>query len=223
MDGAMQGPTATIATCNFPTLCRKVLDESADKLVMAVETDAEEHLRYIRDVMQRSSEFSAISGIGVMIVGTIGVATSAYTATQLQPSGRWVAVWCVVAVIALVAGTLPTLAKARRAGSSVAVGPGRKFALCLAPALLAGAGLTYGLYQAELFELLPAAWMLIYGAGLMAGGTYSVGNVPVFGGLIMLVGLVALFVPGFGSLLMGVGFGLLHLVMGAIIYRRYGG
>jgi hypothetical protein len=190
---------------------------------MALQTDAEEHLRYIRDVMQRSTEFSAISGVGVMAIGIVGIAASAYAAFALEPSAEWMLFWCAVAAVALLVGVPPTVRKARSAGTSVAVGPGRKFALCVAPAIVAGAGITFGLYQHDLFDLMPAAWLMIYGAGLTAGGTYSIGNLHVFGGLFILIGIAALLLPIPGDILMGVGFGVFHLVMGSTIYRRYGG
>ncbi len=190
---------------------------------MSGKFEAEDELRYIRDVMQRSTEFSAISGIGLIAIGVIGAGASIYASITFEPSAAWAKFWCTVAVLALLVSLVLSVKKARRSGTSVAAGPGRKFALCLAPAIIGGAALTFGLYQYGVFELMPAAWLLMYGAGLAAGGTYSVGNLPLFGGLFMLVGILAVLTSIPGDVLMGAGFGVLHLVMGLIIYRRYGG
>lgn len=158
-----------------------------------------------------------------MGVGFIGVAASIYASVSLELSAQWVAYWCVIAALALTVSLLLTRRKASRNGLSVTGGPGRKFALCLAPAIVGGAVLTFGLHQHGLYELMPAAWFLMYGAGFVAGGTYSIGNLPLFGALFMLFGVAAVLTQTPADLLMGVGFGGLHLVMGLIIYRRYGG
>ena len=190
---------------------------------MATQNDAEEHLRYIRGVMERTTEFSAISGIGVIAVGGLGVAASVIAAVRLEPSAQWALFWTGVAVVAVVIGGITTRAKAKRRSTSVSIGPGRKFGLCFAPAIVAGAALTYGLYQNDLFTLMPATWLMVYGVGVTAGGTYSIGSVSLSGGLFIVLGIAALLVPSSGELLMGVGFGALHVVMGMIIYRRHGG
>jgi membrane-bound ClpP family serine protease len=114
--------------------------------------------------------------------------------------------------------------KARQVGAPALPRPGRKFVFSLFPPLLAGAILSLALYGAGMTHLLPGVWLLLYGAGIMTAGTFSVRVVPVMGMCFMLAGAVALFCPAaWGNLLMAAGFGGLHFVFGTIIARRYGG
>ncbi len=187
-------------------------------------SEAEEHLRYIRDVMERSSEFSAISGVGVIFIGVMAIVLAVVSMNAGWSDQTWLTVWIAAAAISILVGTMTTLRKARDSGTPITVGPTRKFALCLLPAIVVGAALTASLVSYDLYELMPAMWLLVYGAGITAGATYSSGHLYRFGMGFILVGLAALTSPQeWADVAMLVGFGVVHLAMGIWIARKYGG
>ena len=182
-----------------------------------------EDLRFIRDTMERASAFTAVSGWGQVISGVTALAAAAVAAQQTSGFG-WLRVWLAEGIVAVVIGLLACTWKANRRGLPLFSGPARKVALGLAPPLVAGAFLTFVLFRAGLQAALPAAWLLLYGAGIMTGGAYSVSIVPVMGLCFMVVGSLAVLGPAaWGNSFLAAGFGGLHIIFGFLIARRHGG
>jgi hypothetical protein len=184
---------------------------------------AMDNLRYIRETMERSTAFTAVPGWGMVAIGTTALIASV-VAGRAPSGGAWLATWLTEALLAAAIGGLTMARKARRANATVLAGPGRKFALSLAPPLLAGALLTIALTRAGVIALLPGVWLLLYGAGVVTGGAFSVRAVPLMGVAFMALGVVALFGPhGLETPLLAAGFGGLHIGFGFVIARNHGG
>ena len=184
---------------------------------------AMDNLRFIRETMERAGSFTAVSGWGQVLIGA-GALMAAGLASLQATTETWLATWSVAAVVAVLTGVLTTGLKARAAEMPLVSGPGRKFGLALAPPLVAGAVLTAVLYRAGLTSAMPGTWLMLYGAGIVTAGAFSVSAVPVMGLCFMLVGVAALFTPEtWGNAWMAVGFGGLHIAFGILIARRHGG
>jgi hypothetical protein len=184
---------------------------------------AMDDLRFIRDTMERAGSFTAVSGWGTGVIGVTGF-LAAWLASLQQSPENWLATWSVAAVVAGLIGLTTTAMKARAMGMSLRVGPARKFVLSLFPPLAAGAMLTAVLFRAGMRDQLPGMWLLLYGVGILAAGSFSVRVVPVMGLAFMVLGGAALFAPaGWGNAVMAAGFGGLHVVFGTLIARRHGG
>ncbi len=195
------------------------------RIIISPKVDAHdiENLRFIRETMERSSAFTAVPGWGGVLIGLSALAASAAAARQATPRA-WLTVWLAEAAAAVVIGSLAVARKTKAANLQLFSAPARKFALSLAPPLVAGAILTGVLYRAGLGSSLPGLWLLLYGTGVVTGGAFSVRVVPVMGLCFMVLGTVALVSPGgWQNGFMAGGFGGLHVIFGAVIARRYGG
>ena len=96
--------------------------------------------------------------------------------------------------------------------------------LRVSPPVLVGAVLTAVFLERDLAAMLPGVWLLLYGAGIVTAGTFSVRALPVMGAAFMALGALALFAPAaWGTAFMAAGFGGLHLAFGIFIARRHGG
>lgn len=194
-----------------------------DREPRSVSSQAADNLLFIRSAMERSATFTSIPGAGGVGMGVIALAASALGA--VQPDGdRWLLVWLGAAALAAIVGLITMARKAAAAGGSLTGANARRFALGLAAPLVAGAAITYELWAVGTFSVMAPAWLLLYGAGVVTGGIFSVPIVRAIGACFMAIGIAAIVTPPeWGNVWLAVGFGGLHVGFGAYIARNYGG
>ena len=189
----------------------------------ALHARAMDNLAFIRDTMEAAGAFTAVSGWGMVAVGTIATVAAVIASSRHSPVES-LYVWLLAAVLATVLMLWAIVRKARQARMPLLSGPGRKFVLSFSPPMLVGALLTIVLYRAGLPETIPGMWLLLYGTAVVAGGAFSVKIVPVMGICFMLAGTLALFTPTtWNDWIMAAAFGGLHIGFGIPIARRHGG
>jgi hypothetical protein len=180
-------------------------------------------LEYIRTTIERSSAFTAVPGWGGVAMGTVGLIAAA--AASRAPRGwPWLTVWLSAALIAVPIGVVAMRLKAARHQVPLWSASGRRFAQGFAPAIVVAAVLTLSLARADSFEMLPAVWLLLYGAAVLAGSIASIPLLVWIGGGFVLLGSGAAFTDGaWGDAWLAAGFGGLHVIFGAIVARKHGG
>src|SRR5205823_8098483 len=132
-----------------------------------------EHLRYIRDTMERAGAFTAVPGWGGVLMGATALAVTPLAGPPRE-SARWLAIWLGEAVVAVAIALAAIAWKVRRSESPLVVGPAQRFALAYLPPLVAGMVLTAVFATHGLIARLPGCWLLCYGAAVTTGGALSV-------------------------------------------------
>ena len=182
-----------------------------------------DNLKYIRETMERSTSFTAVPGYGGMLMGVTAI-VAAYIASRQTDQTGWLMTWLVEAALAFAIGMLAMWQKSRIAEDSLLSTPARKFAMGFVPPLIVGAVMTTGLLRYGYFEAMAPLWMLCYGAAVVCGGAFSVRVVPVMGWCFIGLGSATLAAPAsLNNWFMAAAFGVVHVIFGAIIARRYGG
>lgn len=184
---------------------------------------AADNLAFIRETMARSTQFTAVPGYGGILMG-VTACVAAYIATIQVGQLQSLAVWGVEATLAFCIGLLAMWQKSKIAGQSLFSTPSKKFAMSFAPPMIMGGVIVLGLLRYGHYEEMAPVCMLAYGAAVVCGGAFSVRVVPVMGWCFIALGALAFLLPtNYGNLMMALSFGVLHIVFGAIIARRYGG
>lgn len=184
---------------------------------------AMDNLEFIRETMERSTAFTAVPGYGGIFMGVTAIA-AAYIAFTQPTIWQWMTVWLVEGALGFLIGLFAMWQKSKMAGTSLASTPAKKMILSFLPPMVCGVIITLGLWRLEHFEVLVPVWLLLYGAAVVTGGSYSVRAVPVMGWCFIALGGIAFLLPTRAAdLMMALGFGLLHIIFGIVIARRYGG
>ena len=188
-----------------------------------IHAQALDNLRYIRRTMESAAAFTAVPGKGGVAMGITALAAAALAARQ-QNSFRWLFVWMAEALVAIAIGFISARVKLRKLESPAIGGPAVKFLLALLPSIFIGALLTLVLFRNGLSAELPGVWLLIYGTGVLSGGAFSVRVVPLMGMCFLVLGTAAVLAPPmWGNWFLAGGFGVLQIIFGGIIARRFGG
>ena len=208
-----------VASVTEPRPCRRPPRRSEARQT----PDALEHLEVIRETMERSTAFTAVSGWGY-----VGMGATAFVASYLalrQPSiEAWLAVWLGEALVAVTIALVAMHGKASRLETPIFSLPGRRLFVGLLPALFAGGVMTVALVRSGDTRQISGVWLLLYGVAVMQAGAFSVRTIPVMGAVFILIGAIALPLPWFwANVMLAVGFGLVHIAFGSYIAWRHGG
>jgi hypothetical protein len=196
--------------------------------------EAEEHLRVIRQAMERSTKHSTLSGLSGVVVGLIALAGCLLTQTVLVkqvPSPGWkfliVGVWSGVLVLSLIADYLLTKRRAAQVGKTAFSPLGKHLTRAAAPGFLLALAMSlfYAVHPGLIGAYIYGVWMLCYAMSLLAVGMFSVKEVSVLGWAFLAAGAVTLLIPD-GVIgprtMMAVTFGGFHILYGVWMGHKYG-
>jgi hypothetical protein len=189
---------------------------------ISIETRALGTLAYIRRSIDSSASM-AVPGTAGVVMGAIGIAAS-ICASVARCAAFWVEIWIGAATVAFVVGGALMAREAAQSGHARYLGPVRKFMLCLGPALFAGAVLTAVLWHHRMEGLLPGTWLLLYGCAVLSASTVTVAATMrllcIMGAMFVALGSLAFVLPpGAHTGVLGLGFGVLHIVFGLLLGR----
>ena len=190
---------------------------------VAIDSHALGTLNYIRASIEAAGAF-AVPGIAGIAMGVVGIVAT-LVASLPGLGAHWLEIWLIAAMAAAASGVL-FIARHSRQPARIMLyrGPARKFVLSLCPSLLAGAVLTVVLWEEGLSSLIPGTWLVLYGCAVLSASMMTSAAmlrlIAMMGGLFVVCGMFAFEAPPrWHNVVLGTGFGLLHLLFGILIGR----
>lgn len=192
---------------------------------------AEDDLLEIRRMMERSSKFLSLSGASGVSAGVIALAGAAVAyqkmlaAAEVPPGSDLVPFLAAEAVIvlalALASAAFFTTRMAKRQSLPLWNRASKLLLVSLSVPLAVGFVLCLIFLRQGHYGLIVPVMLLFYGMALLQASKHTLEELQYLAWGETVLGLIAAFLPGSGLLLWAAGFGLLHIVYGALMYFRY--
>lgn len=198
----------------------------------------EKDIASIRNMMERSAKFISLSGLSGMLAGIYALAgaVAAYFVVQYpvspfnyriysaqEPDKLWKLILIAALVLAasLSTGLWLSGKKARKHGIKLWTIASRRLVYNLAIPLASGGVFILIILYTGHFGLAAPASLIFYGLALIQGSSNTFDEVRYLGYSEIILGLVSALYAGYGLIFWAIGFGVLHIVYGAIMYNKY--
>ena len=206
------------------------------------------HLSEIRNLMEKSSRFLSLSGLTGIFAGiyalvgaylvysdfniissdTASVSYSEFikndnsgTDSVILKIQSLFIIGAIVLVLSLVTGYIFTSRKAKKQNLNVWDSTTKRMVVSLSIPLIAGGIFCLILIKHQVVGLIAPATLIFYGLALLNASKYTFNDIKYLGVLEIILGLVSAYYIGRGLLFWAVGFGILHIIYGAVMYFKY--
>jgi hypothetical protein len=203
------------------------------------ETDIKDDLASIRNLMERSSKFISLSGLSGVLAGVYALigAVAAYMilnygsidytdgATTVDFSSSVIILLIVIAVAVLIAsiltGIILSYKKSKKSGQPFWSKTSKALLFNMATPLVAGGLLMIIFILREYYGIVGPASLIFYGLALVGASNFTFTAVRSLGICEIVLGLISALYPGYGLYFWALGFGVLHIIYGSVMYLKY--
>lgn len=194
----------------------------------------------IRQLMDRSSRFISLSGLSGVFAGIYALLGAGfaywfltkstnshylhlYTHQQLNVS---LLTFCLidaglVLLFSVLTGIYLTTRSAKKNNQTIWDTSAQRLVVNLAIPIVVGGFFCMAMLYHHLYGLVAPAMLLFYGLGLINASKYTHGDVRQLGLLEVVLGLFSSIYIGYGLIFWTIGFGVLHIVYGVLMYYKY--
>tara|TARA_R110002051_G_scaffold255120_1_gene314157 strand:- start:4624 stop:5259 length:636 start_codon:yes stop_codon:yes gene_type:complete len=196
----------------------------------------------IKNIMNRSSRFISLSGLSGILAGIyalIGAALAYVRLKDFSPTnydgftGRSSSLWgtdvvkdltliaIAVLVLAGITGFVMTLKKSKKSGEKIWDSTSKRLVYNFLIPLVVGGLFCLVLMQQGMAGLVAPATLIFYGLACVNASKYTMGDVRFMGLAFIVIGLISTQFIGYGLYFWALGFGVCHILYGALMYYKY--
>jgi len=135
---------------------------------------------------------------------------------------RFIVIDAIIMLVLAIGGALAfTLRKAKKKAAPIWDNSAKRFLVSFMLPLSAGGLFTLALVYRGMLEIAGPATLIFYGIALFNAGRYTLDDIRYLGILEILLGLLAVVFIGYTAIFWAIGFGLLHIIYGLVMYYKY--
>jgi predicted lysophospholipase L1 biosynthesis ABC-type transport system permease subunit len=198
----------------------------------------EKDLSSIRQIMERSVKFISLSGLSGVLAGfyALAGAVSAYFILQypLSPFNyrqasvsesdvipKLLLIAGLVLIASIGTGIVMSARKAKAQGVSLWNATSKRLMIDLLIPLITGGIFILILLSAGHYGIAAPASLIFYGLALLHVSKHTFVEIRFLGFSEIVLGLISAAIPGYGLIFWAMGFGVLHIIYGAVMHYRY--
>lgn len=199
-------------------------------------------LKEIRQLMDRSSRFLSLSGMSGVAAGVCGIGSAIFTHFYLSKEGirstfesyarmevelerrviiNLLLIGAVTLLLAIASATFFTFRKATKSKQKIWDATTKRLFINMLLPLGAGGIFCMALLYHNEYGLVAPATLVFYGLALLNASKYTLDEMRYLGITEIALGLMAMFNVGYGLEFWAVGFGLMHIVYGLVMWYKY--
>lgn len=198
----------------------------------------QEDLSHIRNMMERSSRFISLSGLSGVFAGLFALLGAVYVYFVFKREGidyfagdrnvfqpdlvkelTWIGL--VILVLAIFSGYFFTAKKSKSKNLKIWDQTTKRLLFNFAIPLFTGGIFCLGLLYHHLFVMIAPATLIFYGLALVNASKFTFSDLQNLGYCQIILGLLSFFFLGWGLVFWAIGFGVLHIVYGIAMYKKY--
>ena len=198
----------------------------------------QEDLVHIRSMMERSSRFISLSGLSGVFAGLSALLGGVYVYQLFKANGieyfednhqlystslitELILSAFVILFFALAFGIFFTVRKSKKLNLPIWTSATKNMLFNLAIPLIAGAVFCFALVYHQMFILVAPSTLIFYGLALLNAEKYTYSDIKYLGFSEVILGSIALFFVGYGLVFWILGFGILHIFYGLLLFKKY--
>lgn len=198
----------------------------------------QEDLVHIRSMMERSSRFISLSGLSGVFAGLSALLGGGYVYQLFKANGieyfednhqlystslitKLILTAFVILFFALAFGIFFTVRKSKKLNLPIWTSATKNMLFNLAIPLIAGAVFCFALVYHQMFILVAPSTLIFYGLALLNAEKYTYSDIKYLGFSEVVLGSIALFFVGYGLVFWILGFGILHIFYGLLLFKKY--
>lgn len=187
----------------------------------------------IKYLMNKSSRFISLSGLSGIMAGVYALIGAAVAYWLVINSGREYLILSgrifrlvvldlfLIAFFSIITAVYLTTKKAKKNGEKIWDTSSRRLIFNFLIPLIAGGLYILIILNQQKYGQTGALMLIFYGLALINASKYSIGDIRYLGYTEIALGLICALYPGYGFWLWVVGFGIMHIIYGSLMYFKY--